>query len=914
MTRIIYAKLKNMAGIYNGTGKTEIELDFSKSQNRVVILAGENGSGKSTIQSMLHPFAETMDKRTDIVMKGKNGFKEIRIEHEGSTYKIEHHYNRSGKNRIVKSFIAKWAGGHWDELNENGNVTSFKEIVSQELDTDENLFRLLFIGSNVDGFIKMKTAERKKFMSKFLPDIEEYLYYYKIASERYTDLKRKIQIIADDMKKLDTEERMLSLLEGATSQIEAREERRDKLKAAWNKGVGRISQMDPDGSIQSKHDKLEEDRKTFESRSLAARRGVEKMVDSFPKLAEYDTAVKASKAVAATERKVDAAAAEVKSLTADKKRLASEVVSLGNDLAEKGLELAKYKTEKNLEEYIELREKYEARIKEIKREIKRDYSDLAGVRASVEELDRYESVMRTLFSKIEKVSAANQLSDIEAVLAAGADRRPFQDRLSGLIAETDELREELDGHQRKVSFYAGKADMSDVLEMRPGNCKINSCGFIAEALKNKDAGKHKEKYERLADKAREGIAAIQADRETAEARLVAFDEFQRIWEYVSDNAETIALFPMGKDFESRESLAGAFLRNKDRYVDTSRLRELIYLRAERAKIESEVMPDILRNIELLESKAGIIKTLQKDIARIEAKVSEVRTELAEVTDALSEQTRRQAAFSSLLKRFSDYAELMEELESIDKETSLIVLQFQEIADKMTTIVTLREKNDAMAQETEDIDDELGPLRKEQDRIKFNIEKLREYTARKADLDSNLANVSAVRDALSPTKGIPLLFIEVYLRQTKTIANRMLDIAWGGKFFLDSFELTDKDFFIRAKKDSGELVEDISLTSQGEQALSGIALSMALMQQAMRKYNVMSLDEIDAELDAKNRRSFVDIMDQQMDELGIEQVFIITHNREFDSYPVDLILMPNHGLDITNKAYMTGKNIIFNHAS
>lgn len=909
MSRIVYAKLKNMIGIYNGTGKTEIELDFSKGTNRVVVLAGENGSGKSTIQSMLHPFAETMDNRSDIVLKGKDGFKEIRIEHEGSTYKIEHHYNNKGKRKSVKSFISKWMGGHWEELNENGNVTSFKEMVAQELDVDENLFRLLHIGSNVDGFIKMKTAERKKFMSKFLPDIEEYIYYYKIVSEKFTDLKRKIQTIVDDMKKLDTEEHLLTMLEGTENQIKSREAKKERLTGMVNRNLGKISQLDPDGSVQAKHEELQIEYDTYFDKSENLKKSLERMVATTPKLGEYDSSLKVEKAASGAEQKAKLAENEVKNLTSSKKRLAEEIVSLGNDLAEKELELSKYKTDKNLDEYLELRDKYEKRLKVIQKEIKKDYSDLAKLKVDIDTLDQYDKVLSTLCSKIDVTASAYPLSVVESILN-GADKSALSKVVSETAAEVGELEEELRGLERKVSFYAGKADMSDVLEMRPGNCKIDSCGFIAEALKNKDAGKNRDKYEKLVSKCKDSLeVAKQAHTEAAEA-LTAHHEIERIWEYVEDNSKLLSRFPNAKNFDSQESFYKFFTKNKDKFLDTSRVRELCHLKDEQDKIESSIMPDIVRNIELLESKAGIIESLKKDIAKIKAKVGKNREELSEVSDSLNEQTKRQTTFTAIAERFRKYAEIMGQHEETVEGMTKVSERAKEIEDTMAVIVSIRHKNDEAMEEIEVLDSEITPLQKELDRIKFNLEKIKEYTAKKKDLDDNLSNVTAVRDALSPTKGIPLLFIDVYLRQTKTIANKLLDIAWGGKFFLDSFELTDSDFFIRAKKESGEVVEDVSLASQGEKALSSIALSMALMQQAMRKYNVVSLDEIDAELDEKNRRSFVEILDKQLEELGIEQVFIITHNREFDSYPVDLILMPDHGLDIKDKSYMRNKTIIY----
>ena len=50
----------------------------------------------------------------------------------------------------------------------------------------------------------------------------------------------------------------------------------------------------------------------------------------------------------------------------------------------------------------------------------------------------------------------------------------------------------------------------------------------------------------------------------------------------------------------------------------------------------------------------------------------------------------------------------------------------------------------------------------------------------------------------------------------------------------------------------------------------------------------------------------------MELLGVEQTFIITHNNEFYSDDVDLILLNGYEskIDITDKSIMEGKSIIY----
>jgi ABC-type Mn2+/Zn2+ transport system ATPase subunit len=52
--RFLYAKLVGYIGVYNGLGKSSIEIDFSKAKNKICVVSGPNGTGKSTIVNALN--------------------------------------------------------------------------------------------------------------------------------------------------------------------------------------------------------------------------------------------------------------------------------------------------------------------------------------------------------------------------------------------------------------------------------------------------------------------------------------------------------------------------------------------------------------------------------------------------------------------------------------------------------------------------------------------------------------------------------------------------------------------------------------------------------------------------------------------------------------------------------------------
>jgi DNA repair exonuclease SbcCD ATPase subunit len=904
--RIAYIELRNFIGIYNGTGKTEIKIDFSRSTNRIIMLIGKNGSGKTTLLSTLHPFADTMDLRSDIIMMGKDGYKEIHIEHNGVKYKIEHHYMNKGKKKSVKSFIAEWVDIAWEELNENGTVGSFKQLVEEKLDVDEGFFKLARIGSNVTNFIDLKTADRKKFISNFLPNIEEYLYYYKIVNDKWSAMKKNITNIANQINKLDTYEHLESLLTNTNNQITNKESKRNRFMAKLNTNKGGIKTLDPDGSIRNTHNELTKKFKELLQAYNKLEDIKDRLVSQNPKFAEYNTSTKAVKVVSNMERRIDLLDSDIKNLNGTKQRLTGEITDLNNDLTGKEIQLAKYKTDKNLDEYKELKQKYEERKDEIQSQLAEpEFNYLEGYEyLTIDMVDNYFGLLTNICKRISTVSAKYELNVIEAALSGkSVNISTSNEALKKLKSEMFEL-------SKKHNYYKGKQDQTEILKKRPSACKIDSCAFIQQALKFKDADSEVEKYENLIDKKQGEIDKLEKKIDKLSVYDSAITDVKAIWQNVQDNANTIQKFPNAEYLKDFNSFAEFFMKDKDKFLNNADINDFVYLMKEANDIETTILPDINRNIDVLESKADLINSLKGDIERINKQINIKDETLGETNTSLEMETKKKSVSEALLKRLNSYLDTITKMEDTKGDSDNIKSQLGTISDTIQKIVELNNENKTLAEEIEGIDEELTPLNKELDRIKFNMEKLKEYTATKAELEKEFGNVNIVKDALSPTKGIPLLFIDIYLKQTKSIANRLLDVAFKGKFNIEGFKLTDKDFYIHARKEDGQLVEDISTTSQGERALSSLSLSMALIQQSLKKYNILLLDELDSELDEENRRAFVEILDTQFNSLGIEQAFLISHNKEFDTQPVDLILMPRHGVDLTDKEYMKDKNVLY----
>ena len=247
--KITYLKLKNFANIYTAMSKKEIEIDLLESKNTIVILEGPNGSGKTSILSMLHPFAYVgnLDVRSgsNLIIENENGYKEIHITDKGNLYKIQHYYKNTSRGITLKSFIQK----NGDELNPNGNVTSFNECIKIELSLELDFLRLIRLGSNVSNLIDMKSSERKNYTAYLLSDINVYTSLYKKINEDNRLIKNLMKSVSDKLNKLhivdiDLTNKIINDMENSLQELN---DKKSQLLNSQGNISGRISALAPDG-------------------------------------------------------------------------------------------------------------------------------------------------------------------------------------------------------------------------------------------------------------------------------------------------------------------------------------------------------------------------------------------------------------------------------------------------------------------------------------------------------------------------------------------------------------------------------------------------------------------------------------------------------------------------------------------
>ena len=140
------------------------------------LLLGTNGSGKSSILQELTPLPAN---HQDFI---KDGFKEITIEHNRSTYVLTNNFGNTQKHYFLKD---------GEELNAGNTLTVQRDLVKQEFSITPDIHDLIITQK---GFHALSPIERRYWFTK-LSDVS-----YEYAISIYLKLKEKSRDISGALK------------------------------------------------------------------------------------------------------------------------------------------------------------------------------------------------------------------------------------------------------------------------------------------------------------------------------------------------------------------------------------------------------------------------------------------------------------------------------------------------------------------------------------------------------------------------------------------------------------------------------------------------------------------------------------------------------------------------------------------
>ena len=480
-----YFRAENIAAFDAGVNRSVIEIDFKKYQkNRTVLILGGNMKGKSSLITLFSPKLEGTGNLPVGRLPIKNKDATIVLifrTHQNIRYRCQHFINKRG---LTKSYISRiHNNGTEEELNVNGNVTSYNELVDLHLDYTTQFDRVGMISKEAHSIVNMTATARKNFISIFLASAAELIKRFNVMNRYLNILKKEINNItleidkigkADDLelfeKKLEKEislitterEDLLKMIARAESYLETLSMGKDiegifyKYRAIHNSKVEKLKK------INDRYNKI---LKMRESQNTDATSYIEQLKKDItikePQLKIYETTL-------ATMRQ------DIVSLKTSK---SSKETSLNKD----------YKVDIDSAKYLSSKKKLIDELETVNTNISTILNTHPNAKQvknlTTKDCERFLNFIFSLNGLIDNLVSAYSHTNIISLYK--------QNDLSGLIVDTALAQIDKDLKNAKVLKESinnqlqqklGKVEMKDALDRRPYECKIDTCPFVKDAL------------------------------------------------------------------------------------------------------------------------------------------------------------------------------------------------------------------------------------------------------------------------------------------------------------------------------------------------------------------------------------------------------------------------------------------------
>lgn len=879
MWKIVRLFLKNFAPVYSGLHKHEIEIDLSNCDKKINIFIGKMGSGKTAIMGHLQPFATygTLDSRNqdDQILAGEDGIKEIDYIHDNVVYQIQHKYtwNKGSGTHSTKSYIKK----NGVELNENGNVRSFKEIIKVEFGIDQSFLVLLRIGSNVSNLLKMKSTERKSFIASLRSDTEVYISLYKKLSEEYRGLNTTLSVLSNKLNLISedkevemkmAEEEYSELVDELGKNIDEHKDSISRLKGGIDSITGGKSKEEIERLLKAANDKI-----TTLEESIA---DIEKTIAT-------------------------CSSTDINEVTKELVTTSFEVECLQESIMKLQMNIEENRTKRNrLQDVLLLRatdthmQELQMREADMRDKYEVARRKIAGFTCaySYKYLTSLPSMLETFQMSLEEISAIDKniihtlyRSDGSVVSYANKKIEILRNMVKNVMIDANNEKYAID--------YMAEIPMFTI----PG-CPSKKCPYYS----THPITRRRKRNEVEAKKRIEKLLKKQNDLEMELAKYETYVEIypkivmlKKTWATYSHILDELGvlmcadLLKVLTNFQYRTSWYD--------YNTLINVTERAYLLESFSTIENQYLQ--IQN-ELMQIRSEDAGNLESDIDKLDAEHEEFLRTLEKHSRLLTETKEKEKDLNYALVDLQNVESMKEtllqkrnELGLVEKDAKAFSAILERISSMSESMVKLSAALGILNQTYAENSQKLSTIRNQ-------LLDIKSTRATYNDVVDERNTLKLIMEASSSKDGIPLIMVKLFLDECKDIVNDLI-----ADIFEDELEILDFDIseetneFKIPYSSNGIHIADVESASQGQQAIISLALSFALCRKSMFDYNIPLLDEVDNSIYKTAREKFITILFRQMEALGTEQVFLVTHSDIFQQsgLPVNIIMTTPEVIDV-----------------
>lgn len=892
--RLLRLRLENYIGIYNGMGLNHIEIDFSKCIHKVLIIKGDNGTGKSTIFKALTPLADSSIN----FIPDKTAIKEIAYETDFQTI-LNIKYEsivKDGIRRPTKCYLNRLnPDGSIENLNPSNNITTAKEVIYDILGIDDNFITLSQLSANKKGLGGLKPSERKRYVNSIISSLAVFNNIHKMISTKSTVLKSIIDSYVTKLNQIGNVAIVEDAIKKDTLALKELDNKKNGLISEIATIKAELSRLDTSGNFLN-------DYKDLSMRKII----LEKEIRELPDVEEYseEKLIQYEKDMARYEANEEMLSSRAKEILDNESELSNNITELQiklDSLYDKDhmddLNSKIESTKKELESYKPFFSLFET----YKNISEQDYETVKLV------IEKFNSTVETIFQTYSETARKESMNSLrtgknEVIL-------DHTEILSGLEKQLEDLRTE----KRDVEFLNNRSrDYNKI----PDDCNHKSdCPFIKDIVEAKNLLKSRQSLYSLSTKINSTLDAIESAKNLAEENMMKTQclyEMKSILEYIQSMSKIIRKFPGTESLDSINTLYHNIeygirfnFESVDKYQEFKNISTIVsaleddlhsYESAKEKLISANAEIRILQ--EKIDTDLKNLSTIRDSKVSVLAEIEKIRSSKLEIKSVLD--SIRYAKINK--EKFEEVSEELQsitsKIDSMEKDTVAI----KELTDRLN-----RRGAELSALQNTD----LPALTKAIEENKYRIVLFEQYTRDSQEYGAKYNEIQMIKKYTS-IHGIQTVYMSVFMNSILNMTNALLTLLFRGRFTLQPFIINENEFNIPCADSEGRVREDISLMSDSQLSMISMLISFVLLRNSSNKYNIIKLDEVDDNLDNMNRIQFSILIEQIMIDLGFDQCLIISHNNELDLSNTDIVILKMESQEMIDSLYNSGGNIVFSY--
>ena len=331
----------------------------------------------------------------------------------------------------------------------------------------------------------------------------------------------------------------------------------------------------------------------------------------------------------------------------------------------------------------------------------------------------------------------------------------------------------------------------------------------------------------------------------------------------------------------------------------NKLLELLAATKEYDALEDEIkrIEERIKQLEHLQGLEAKVRVAEERVDKLKEELVSVERELREVLagysfDEIVYVVENLGEFERII---SEYDRLMVERKHLEKRlTNLrskyeqMLAELEEVINKLESLGYSEEELKNVENRVNEVDNEVKKLIKEQAMLEERLRRIEEDEKRLRDyeklvyekrklltkLNRVYSDLKRIQKVLEPN-GLPRL---IRLKVKKII--EMLMQQFIARFGIDALGIElDSEYNVYLLTRDGK--KSVTMLSGGERIALALAFRLAIARALGGKLSVLILDEPTIHLDEERRRELVEVLRQGHRLLGVNQMIVVTHDRELE---------------------------------